>query len=176
METLFSVPMGVFLVLLGILWEPRPKTRKDLKAERALLEMGEDLPDELTPEQTRNYLRRVAMRVGAVTFGILALVIGLLQGNTAIEDVSAFVMLVSIYAGLMLVVQRVEKNRRIFVLLVMSVAGLLVWRMAIYREYQSENEWAVLLALAANFAFWYLIGRHFPPPDSDDVIEVIGME
>lgn len=176
LETLLSVPMGVFLVLLGLLWEPQQKTKKELKAERSLLEIGEEVTDDLTPEQTRNYLRRVAMRIGIVILGSLGIVVGLLSGSRAMEDTSALAGLFGLYAGLMLVVQRVEKNRRVFVLFVLGVGGLLVWRFANYREYEAENEWAVLLALFANFGFWYLIGRRFPPPDSDDVIEVVGME
>ena len=42
MELIFSVPFGVFLLLWGLVWEPKTLTKKDLKARKALVAAGID--------------------------------------------------------------------------------------------------------------------------------------
>ena len=182
LAAIFSIPFGVFLVILGLLWEPQRKTRKDLKEEKALqlsdgIEPTEELLEDkpLTPEQTRNYLRRVLMRVLLVIFGSLGILVGFLSGIGSIDDASAFWFFFGIYGAMLLVVQRAEKTRRILVLWMVAFVGFLIWRTAEYRGSESEHEWGLLATSIANALFWYLIGRRFPPASSD-AIEVIGLE
>lgn len=185
MESLLAVPVGAFLLLWGLLWEPKPKTKKDLKAESALLASGEvdDFGDDndfdvfasLTSKQQRNYLRRIAQRVLLLLFGVVVLTIGTIREAGQVHDTDAFLLLFGLYAGSMLIVQRAEKASRLLVLFTMAFVGNLLWRTAIFYDYQAENAWAVLAAVAANGLFWLLIGQRFPPGSSDS-IEVIGME
>ena len=182
MQAIFSIPFGVFLIILGLLWQPQQKTKKDLKEEKALqlvegtepsALLSEEIP--LTQKQTRNYLRRVLMRVLLIVFGILGVAVGLLSGIGGIADASAFWFFMLIYGGMLLVVQRSEKTRRIMVLWILSFVALLIWRMSEFRGSESEHEWGLLVAAIANTLFWYTIGRRFPPASSD-AIEVIGLE
>lgn len=182
MQAIFSIPLGIFLVILGLLWEPQRKTKKDLKEEKALLLADGTDPSELlledqplTQEQTRNYLRRVLMRVLLVIIGMLGILVGLLSDIGSIQDSSAFWSFLALYGGMLLVVQRAEKTRRLVVLWIMGFVGFLIWRAAEYRGSESEHEWGLLVAAAANALFWYIIGQRFPPASSD-VIEVIGLE
>jgi hypothetical protein len=179
-DILFTIPAGLFLLLVGLLWEPQPKTKKDLKAEQALLVEGEDPapttdPKALTLRQQRNYLRRIAMRVLLILTGIADIGVALINGIGPIKEWPAFGLLFALYAGIILIVQRAEKDSRLLVLCFMGFAGWMIWRTANYRNYPVENNWAVLAAALANLAFWYTIGRRFPPGTSDS-IEVIGKE
>lgn len=180
METLFTIPVGVFLVLMGLFWEPKPKTAKDVKAEQALLipDSGETVsqdPKTLTQKQLRNYLRRLLMRYAILILGTIGILAAFIKGLGAFNDTSAFALLVALYGGAILVTQRAEKTRRLLVLFFMGFVGLMVWRTAEYREYIGENNWAILAAALLNLLFWVFIGRRFPPGTSDS-IEVIGME
>jgi len=184
-ELLLSVPFGAFLLVWGLVWEPKPKTKKDLKAERALLASGEedifdddqdfDIFENLTPKQQRSYLRRIAQRVILLFLGIVILLIGLARQGGAIEDAQAFLLLFALYSGALLIVQRAEKASRLLVFFVMAFIANLIWRTAIYYEHEAENAWAILMALIVNGLFWLLIGQRFPPGSSDN-IEVVGME
>lgn len=181
MGIFLSIPAGVFLVLLGLLWEPQPKTRKDLKLERALAEAeAVDTTDsviwDLTPRQKRNYLRRVAMRVSLVVGGILILAGQIIvAGLGDIDSTSAFALLLALYSGALLIVQRAEKQSRMLVFILMSFVGFMVWRVAEFRDHTGENNWAIISATLLNLVIWYFIGRRFPPANSD-YIEVLGME
>lgn len=180
MDSLFSVFTAVVLILLGVFWEPKPKTRKDLKAEQATLPpdvLAEQPTDAkaLTPLQQRNYIRRVTMRLLIIGLGVVALLVALIKGIGSISDTSAFGLLLLLYGGTLLVVQRAEKASRILVLDIMIFIWVLIWRTAEYREYPGENNWALLAAPLTNLVFWYLIGRQFPPGSSDS-IEVLGKE
>ncbi len=174
MQTLFSIPAGLFLVLWGLIWEPQPKTKKDHKTEQLLIEAGVDIPEQLTREQMINYLRRVAVRVLLVLIGLIGIVAGISQMGS-VADSGALMLLLGLYAGVLIVVQRAEKNRRLLVFFFMAFSGLLIWRTAEYRNVPDENDWAMLGAVALNLVFWLVIGRRFPPGTSDS-IEVIGME
>ena len=99
----------------------------------------------------------------------------MLSAIGGIEDSSAFWFFMFLYAGMLLIVQRSEKTRRIVVLWIMAFVGLLIWRTAEFRGSESEHEWGLLVAGAINALFWYFIGRRFPPASSD-AIEVIGLE
>lgn len=185
MELLLTVPFGVFLLLWGLVWEPKPKTKRDIKAEQALLMSGDDddfandddfdMFENLTSKQQRSYLRRIGQRVLLLLVGIVFMIIGFVQTARGIDDGDAFLLLFGLYAGGMLVIQRAEKASRLIVLFTAAFVGNLVWRTAIFYEYESENTWAILAALAANGFFWLTIGQRFPPGSSDS-IEVIGME
>lgn len=185
MEFLLAVPVGAFLLLWGLLWEPKPKTKKDLKAEKALLESGElddfgegddfDVFESLTAKQQRSYLRRIGQRVLLLLAGLVVIIVGLVRQTDRINDVDAFLLLSALYAGGILVTQRAEKSSRLMVLFTMAFIGNLIWRVAIYYEYEAENVWAVLAAMGVNGLFWLLIGQRFPPGSSDS-IEVVGME
>lgn len=185
MEFLLAVPVGAFLLLWGLLWEPKPKTKKDVKAEKALLASGElddfgdeddiDVFENLTAKQQRSYLRRIAQRILLLLAGIVVIVIGLIRQADTIEDMDAFLLLFALYAGGILVTQRAEKASRLMVLFTMAFIGNLIWRVAIYYEYEAENVWAILAALSINGLFWLVIGQRFPPGSSDS-IEVVGME
>ena len=185
MGSIISVPFGAFLLLWGLLWEPKKKTKKDLKLEKALVEAGEldELEDDwetltledLTPQQQRNYLRRIGQRVSMIFLGIIFMIVAGIRDWGSIQDIDSFLLLFGLYAGGMLLVQRAEKPSRILVLFTMSFAAFLLWRTAIFYDYHAENNWAVFAAVAANFIFWLTIGQAFPPGTSDS-IEVIGME
>lgn len=183
LESIISIPFGAFILLWGLLWEPKKKTKKDLKLEKALIEAGElEAWDEddfgveaLSPSQKRNYLRRVAQRMLMLFFGLLFMFIAFIRDFGGIDHPDAFFLLFALYAGGILLVQRAEKPSRVLVLFTMSVAGLLLWRTAIFYEYNTENGWALLAALGANLLFWLTIGQMYPPGSSDS-IEVIGME
>lgn len=184
MEFFLSFPFGVFILLLGLLWEPQLKTKKDRKAEKALVAAGEadafdDWDDNhfenLTAAQQRNYLRRVGQRLVLIIGGAIISVIAFLTTAERIADTDAFLLLFGLYGVLLLITQRAEKAGRRVVFFTMAFIGLLVWRTALFYEYDSENAWSLLAALSANLLFWLTIGQLYPP-GSSDTIEVIGME
>ena len=86
---------------------------------------------------------------------------------------SAFLVLMVVFGGLMLIVQRAERKRRLFTLIVMLVGAELVRRYLVYRGWDTEGQLAVLAALILNGLFWLLIGRSNPPKSSDE-IQVLG--
>ncbi len=185
MELLLTVPIGAFLLLWGLVWEPKAKTKKDLKAERALLDSGElddfgaaddfDIFENLTSKQQRSYLRRIGQRVLLLIVGLVLLIVGTIREAGSLQEGDAFLLLFGLYAGGMLITQRAEKASRLMVLFTMAFIGNLIWRTALFYDYKSENAWAILAALAANGLFWLFIGQRFPPGSSDS-IEVVGME
>jgi hypothetical protein len=184
MDLLLSFPFGTFLLLLGLLWEPQLKTKKDLKAEKALIAAGEtdDFDDwdatsfeSLTSKQQRNYLRRVGQRVLMVVIGVGISIFAFIDTAGSIGDTDAFLLLFGLYGGFLLLTQRAEKAGRRVVFFTMSFIGFLVWRTALFYDYDSENAWALLAAVSANLLFWLTIGQLYPP-GSSDTIEVIGME
>lgn len=186
MDFLISFPFGTFLLLLGLLWEPQLKTKKDLKAEKALLaideldefdDWDEDSFEQLTSSQQRNYLRRVGQRILLIFAGALISVFTFFTsaGSVSNLDFDAFLLLFGLYAFFLLATQRAEKAGRRVVFFTMSFVGLLVWRTALFYDYESENAWALISALATNLVIWLTIGQMFPP-GSSDTIEVVGME
>lgn len=81
-----------------------------------------------------------------------------------------------ILTGLLLLIQRSERKRRLLVALVMLVPVELIRRFTIIRGVEGEM-WAALgIALVLNFFFWLLIGRYNPVRKSEDEIQVIGMD
>lgn len=187
MAWLFTIPMGAFLLLLGIYWQPDPISRKDRKLQ-ALLDVAQgvtpELPAEsaegnskpqLSTEQVRRFLRLLAQRAAMLIFGAFAILVGVIDDLGKLQDTGAFLALFAAYGGMLLLVQRVEQKRKLVTLWFMGFAGWLAWRTAEYRAVSIENSWAVLAALGANLLFWLLINRRYPPGTSD-VIEVYGME
>lgn len=109
-----------------------------------------------------------------------------------------WLLLTLIFSGLILLVQRSERKRRIISFLVLASVWSVVWGYGIYRMSTECNEsfralcnfkvvrdhaaaiaWnttnlAALTALVFNLLFWILIGRSNPPGSSDS-IKVLGM-
>jgi hypothetical protein len=109
-------------------------------------------------------------------------------------------LLTVMYAGLLLLVQRAERKRRLITFLVMiSVGGIMYG----YGEYRMTREcnlthftmlcdawWidastavmsansnirAVIYAVLFNVVFWLFIGRYNPPGSSEENIKVLGL-
>ncbi|MCB9436070.1 MAG: hypothetical protein H6673_03645 [Anaerolineales bacterium] len=175
MELIFSVPFGVFLILIALIWEPQPKTKKDLAAEQRLILAGEPVNEGLTIQQTRRYLRRVMQRVLLMVGGIVALLVGILAQGWHLDDGAAAFVLLGVYTGIILVVQRAERSRRVLVLWFMGFVGFMMWRYADYRGTTAEHHLGLIGGVVTNGLFWVLIGRRFPPGTSD-AIEVIDKE
>lgn len=175
MELIFSVPFGVFLILMALIWEPQPKTKKDLAAEQRLILAGESVNETLTTPQARHYLRRVMLRLGLLVGGVVALIGGILSQGWQMDDGAAALVLFGVYTGIILVVQRAERSRRVLVLWFMGFVGFMMWRYADYRGTTAEHHIGLIGGVVANSLFWVLIGRRFPPGTSD-AIEVIDKE
>jgi hypothetical protein len=114
-------------------------------------------------------------------------------------NVGGWLLLSALFGGLMLVIQRAERKRRIITTVIMAIAGILVWRYGLYRigsecdapwhvlcaspvfRQQANTiavatvNWAVVSALVINLLFWALLGR-YNPPGSSDAIKVYGMD
>lgn len=179
MGDVFSVPVGVFLLLLTVLWR-LPHIDADLRDRVA------NPPDDWTDEEyeaaERDLLKsqqRVAralivrMVLGLASF--IVLLVAFIDGLGAVEDQGALALLTGLYGTLLLFTQRAERNRRLATLGFMAFCGLLVWRFANFRELSAENNWGILAAVALNYLFWVLIGRRFPPGSSEDIY-VWGMD
>ncbi|MBZ0316368.1 MAG: hypothetical protein K8L91_08115 [Anaerolineae bacterium] len=181
MGWLLTIPMGAFLLLLGIYWQPNPVSRKDRKLQTRLDSAQGELPAQtgekpkLTTEQVRRYLRLTGERVALICFGAFAILVGIIDDLGKLEDSTAFLSLFGLYAVMILVVQRTEQRRKMVTLWLMGLAALLTWGRAESLNVTVEGNWAVLAALGANFLFWLLINRRYPPGTSD-AIEVYGME
>ncbi len=108
-----------------------------------------------------------------------------------------WLLLTLIFSGLLLIVQRAERKRRLVTLFIMILVGVTVWNYALYRMGRGcDVAWQVLCsfsivqqrlagggaltaglafvsALVINFLYWALFGR-YNPVGSSDSIEVIG--
>lgn len=166
MAEFFTIPVGIFLLLLGIFWNPKPKAEEEDLSEI----LGEEEAQKLDPDQLRKFLRLVAIRVGMVVLGVICIGGGFVQGVEALTDWSAFGVFVAIYGGSILVLQRAEKSSKLIVYYTMSFAAYFVWRFADYRGFNGEHDWGLLLAAVLNLAFWYMVGRHFSPEDQIEVL------
>lgn len=175
MNLIFSVPFGVFLVLMALVWEPQRKTKKDLAAEQRLILAGESLSPELSQYQVRHYLRRVMFRVLSFVIGVMAWGLALFSRSWQVNDTGALLILLGVYFSLILVVQRAEQKRRVLVLWTMGFVGFVLWRYADYRGTTTEHHLGLMGGVLANGLVWLLIGRRFPP-GSSDAIEVIDKE
>lgn len=115
-------------------------------------------------------------------------------------NVGGWLALSAIFAGLLLLVQRAERSRRLIALLVMTGAGWLVGAYGVYRitrecsslvallcsselfrqraQVTATNTAlrAIVVAILFNILFWVFIGRYNPPHSSDEDIKVLGLD
>ena len=176
---IISTPFGAFLVLVGLLWQTPPIDPPDYEA---LDDLGEDLD-----EAEANYYKALRRRARFAVVRLVCIVLGalILLGNIInillnlddyqITDMGDFALLTAIYGLMLLLVQRVEANRRLVTLFILGFAGLVTRRYALFRDLDAELTWAVFASLALNYLFWVTIGRRFPPRSSMD-IRVWGMD
>ncbi|MBZ0298441.1 MAG: hypothetical protein K8J31_01815 [Anaerolineae bacterium] len=85
-------------------------------------------------------------------------------------------LLAGLFSLLFFLVQRTELRRRRIATLVVVVVGLLTLYWANFRDLGREFVYSLLAALILNFLFWLLVGRYNPVGDSDESIQVIGMD
>ncbi len=90
-------------------------------------------------------------------------------------DWGAFLAILVVLAGMILIVQRSDPKRRRFTFVVMLLGFETVRRYVLYRDLQTEGWVAFAAALVLNALYWILIGRS-NPPHSGDEIEVLGNE
>lgn len=84
-------------------------------------------------------------------------------------------ILTIVFSLLLLLIQRTEAQKRLGVIVIMILPGILLRNFILYRDVQGEA-WAALgIALAFNFAFWLFIGRYNPVTSSDE-IQVLGLD
>ncbi len=115
-------------------------------------------------------------------------------------NTSGWLLLTAIFSGLLLIIQRSERKRRLVTTIIMAFVALIVWRYAIFRmssdcdlnpvfaQFCSFN-WmrqrmtaaavntinlSLVAAFLFNLFFWVFIGRSNPPGSSDS-IKVLGM-
>jgi len=88
----------------------------------------------------------------------------------------AFALLAIVISVSLLFVQRSEAKRRRLTTMLTIVIGFLVYYWAGVRGLTREFVTALIVALVFNLVFWLLIGRYNPVKDSDDMIQVIGMD
>ena len=176
---IISAPFGAFLTLLGLLWNTPPIDPPDYDE---LEELGEDLDEAEAAyhKATRRRARIAVVRLVMIAFGSLLLVGNLINTLFNLDDYGIansgdFFTLLAIYALGLLLVQRVEANRRLFTLFVYGFVGFIVRRFALFRDLDGELLWAIYAALLLNYLFWVVIGRRFPPGSSTD-IRVWGMD
>lgn len=87
-----------------------------------------------------------------------------------------FLFLTLIFGFFVFLVQRSEKKyRRLVMMIVFLLGGLITAWFMLVRNAWSEGIAAFFLALFLNFLFWLLIGRYNPVGDSDD-IQVLGLD
>lgn len=173
-----TIPAGVFLLLWGLIWKPKPKMKKNdmpdlLLAEDVTAFKEFEIKDStlLTPKQLRGYLIRIAIRILILGIGILGIIVNFIEGIGTFEHMDVFGLLAGLYAALIMVVQRSIPSRRLLTLFVMGFVALLIWRTAELRDYGGENNVAVLVASLLNLGFWGIIGRHYPPQEDTIIVE-----
>ncbi|MAS33495.1 MAG: hypothetical protein CL610_05775 [Anaerolineaceae bacterium] len=88
----------------------------------------------------------------------------------------AFILLAGLLSTAMLLVQRTEAKRRRMTILLMLLVGFLTYYWANVRELQREFVFAVIAALVFSLLFWLFVGRYNPVGDSDENIQVLGMD
>lgn len=88
----------------------------------------------------------------------------------------ALILLAGLFSIMLLLIQRTEAKRRRLVIFLMTFVGFLTWYWAGVRDLSREVVLALVAGLVFSFLFWLFIGRYNPVKDSDDVIQVIGMD
>lgn len=165
MAEFLTIPVGVFLLLWGLLWQPKAKAD-----EEDLAEILTEEEQKLDPGELRKLLRLIAFRIVMLIIGVICIVGGFIQGLGDLQDWSAFGVFVAVYGGSILVLQRAEKSSKLIVFFTMALVGYFAWRFADYRGLASEHDWGLLLAAVLNFVFWLAVGRHFTPEDKIEVL------
>jgi hypothetical protein len=95
--------------------------------------------------------------------------------RVGIKNLAAVILLTLLYSGLLLLIQRAEKRRRLWVTIILVPVGIVTHFSAAGRGTDSESILAFVLALVLNILFWLIIGRYNPVGSSDD-IKVIGLD
>jgi hypothetical protein len=86
-------------------------------------------------------------------------------------------LLLTIFLSLgLLLIQRTEVKRRRLAIILLAVVGFLALYWANFRALTREFILALIAGLVFSFLFWLLIGRYNPVGDSDDAIQVLGMD
>jgi hypothetical protein len=173
---IFSIPFGAFLALFGLLWNTPP-------IEPPVFDEFDEDPAQAELDYHKALRRRAriaVLRLAMLSLGVLILVGNLFNilinlGDYGISDAGDFLLLTVMYGLGLLLVQRVEPNRRLITLVIIGFVGLIVRRYALFRDLNAELTWAVFASLLLNYLFWVTIGRRYPPRSSTD-IRVWGMD
>ena len=88
----------------------------------------------------------------------------------------AFLLLSGVIVVALVIVQRTEAKRRRLALTLTLFVGFLGWYWAGIRALSGEFGSALLCGGLFSGMFWLLIGRYNPVADSDETIQVLGMD
>ena len=88
----------------------------------------------------------------------------------------AFFVIGIILTTALMLIQRTEAKRRRLAIILMIFVTFLTYYWASFRTLSREFVLAFAAGLLINGLFWLLIGRYNPVGDSDDSIQVIGMD
>jgi hypothetical protein len=83
--------------------------------------------------------------------------------------------LIVIFTSLLLLIQRSDPKRRLWVIVFALIPMELLRQYAVASDASGEALLAILAALVLSFLFWLLIGRYNPPRSGDD-IRVLGLD
>ena len=72
--------------------------------------------------------------------------------------------------------RRTESKRRRLAIILTIIVGFLLWYWAGIRELRGEFGYSLLCGGLFSGIFWLLIGRYNPVADSDETIQVLGMD
>jgi hypothetical protein len=159
---MIEAPIGVLMLLDGLIWSPQPK-----KSEDEFM-LSDD--ERLSRGQTIAYLVKVVLRFILIGSGFLIILLDILSNPADIELWGGVAFFGVLYGGGILALQRAEPAKRRLVLVIMIVIGTVIWRYANYRELVGEHLWGLVFALIANGVFWLAVGRHHTPQDQIQVI------
>ena len=174
MTGITSIAFASFFLLFGLMWgikdvqPPQPDGDDDL------------IDPEEAEENYRKAVRRQAifgiLRLMLLGIGTLMLFINLIAGFGTLNDSEGFLIFFGVYGIITLAVQRSEKNRRLATLVISIPLWLYILpNYGNYRDSDGAHNWGVMAALLANYLFWLVIGRRYPPGSSED-IHVWGMD
>jgi phosphatidylserine synthase len=95
--------------------------------------------------------------------------------HTEKMDFDNLLMLTIVISLLLLIVQRTEPSRRLWVMFIMIIPAILLRNLIRYRNIEKEGWVALGIALLFNFLFWALVGKYNPVHSSDE-IQVLGLD
>ncbi len=84
-------------------------------------------------------------------------------------DIGIVLLLTAALTTMLMLFQRSERKRRLFVAIVMLLTGELIRLYIWYRGYHTEGWVALITAIVINLLFWLLIGRYNPVGSSDRI-------